>query len=187
MADFDTHRRRCEALPLPDEVALVLQGGGALGAYQAGVYEALHDGGIETDWVAGISIGAVNAAIIAGNPPEQRVPRLREFWDLVTSALPSMPIPFYDSAREVIHEWSAGMVATFGVPSVFCSPFTWWQRAHCCRKTASPSAARLPAAGGSYSASWLVFHVSKSSASRATTSIRMLAWDRPQNSAHWPA
>jgi len=119
MADFDTHRRRCEALPLPDEVALVLQGGGALGAYQAGVYEALHDGGIETDWVAGISIGAVNAAIIAGNPPEQRVPRLREFWDLVTSALPSMPIPFYDSAREVIHEWSAGMVATFGVPGFF--------------------------------------------------------------------
>jgi NTE family protein len=119
MADFDPHRRYCKAMPLPDEVALVLQGGGALGAYQAGVYEALHDAAIEVDWVAGISIGAINAAIIAGNPPERRVARLREFWDLVTSALPSMPIPLYEPAREFIHEWSAGMVATFGVPGFF--------------------------------------------------------------------
>src|SRR5512133_1660617 len=62
------------------QVVLVLQGGGALGAYQAGVYQALHEAGIEPDWVIGTSIGAINASIIAGNPPEERLPRLREFW-----------------------------------------------------------------------------------------------------------
>jgi NTE family protein len=119
MADIDPHHRRCQAMPLPDEVALVLQGGGALGSYQAGVYEALHDAAIEVDWIAGISIGAVNAAIIAGNPPERRVARLHELWETVTSALPSFPIPPLDSAREFVHEWSAAMVATFGVPGFF--------------------------------------------------------------------
>src|SRR5437868_4029823 len=68
-----------------DCVALLLQGGGALGAYQAGVYEALAEAGIHPDWVAGISIGAINAAIVAGNPPESRVDRLRDFWTQVTS------------------------------------------------------------------------------------------------------
>ena len=63
-----------------DRVALVLQGGGALGAYQAGVYEALHHAGLEPDWLTGVSIGAINAAIIAGNPRERRLDRLREFW-----------------------------------------------------------------------------------------------------------
>ena len=58
------------------QVVLVLQGGGALGAYQIGVYEALHEAGIEPDWVVGTSIGAINASIIAGNPPEQRLTRL---------------------------------------------------------------------------------------------------------------
>jgi len=67
-----------------ERVALVLQGGGALGAYQAGVYEALHEAGIEPDVVAGISIGAVNAALIVGNPPGRRVERLREFWETVS-------------------------------------------------------------------------------------------------------
>jgi len=65
------------------QVALVLQGGGALGAYQVGVYEALHEAGIEPDWVIGTSIGAINGAIIAGNPPERRMERLEEFWKLV--------------------------------------------------------------------------------------------------------
>jgi NTE family protein len=65
---------------LPGQVVLVLQGGGALGAYQAGVYEALHEAGIEPDWVVGTSIGAINGALIAGNPPEQRLERLRSFW-----------------------------------------------------------------------------------------------------------
>jgi NTE family protein len=120
MADVDPHRRRsCKAMPLPDECALVLQGGGALGAYQAGVYEALHDIEIDIDWVAGISIGAINAAIIAGNPAERRVARLREFWNGVTAALPSFPIWQSEQAREWIHEWSAGMVAAFGVPGFF--------------------------------------------------------------------
>jgi NTE family protein len=71
---------------LPFEVvSLVLQGGGALGAYQAGVYEALAEDGIEPVWIAGMSIGAINAAIIAGNPPNERINRLRAFWNLVTS------------------------------------------------------------------------------------------------------
>src|ERR1700751_3575654 len=66
---------------LPFEViALVLQGGGALGAYQAGVYEALSEAGIQPNWLAGTSIGAINAAIIAGNSAQTRVERLREFW-----------------------------------------------------------------------------------------------------------
>ncbi len=68
---------------LPGQVVLVLQGGGALGAYQAGVYEALHEGGIEPDWVIGTSIGAINAALIAGNAPDQRLTRIRTFWSRV--------------------------------------------------------------------------------------------------------
>jgi NTE family protein len=65
---------------LPGQVVLVLQGGGALGAYQVGVYEALHEAGVEPDWVIGTSIGAINAGLIAGNPAERRLERLREFW-----------------------------------------------------------------------------------------------------------
>jgi NTE family protein len=66
------------------QIVLVLQGGGALGAYQAGVYQALHESGIEPDWVIGTSIGAINAGLIAGNPPETRLQRLSEFWLRVT-------------------------------------------------------------------------------------------------------
>ena len=66
---------------LPGQAVLVLQGGGALGAYQVGVYEALHEAGIEPDWVIGTSIGALNAAVIAGNAPAERLPRLRELWE----------------------------------------------------------------------------------------------------------
>src|SRR5438270_4593175 len=62
------------------QIVLVLQGGGALGAYQAGVYHAMHEAGIEPDWVIGTSIGAINAGIIAGNQVEDRLPKLREFW-----------------------------------------------------------------------------------------------------------
>ncbi|MGL4313010.1 MAG: patatin-like phospholipase family protein, partial [Sphingomonas sp.] len=112
-------RRQSPAMPLPDEVALVLQGGGALGSYQAGVIQGLAEAGIEIDWVAGISIGAVNAAIFAGNPPERRLERLKAFWDKVTSALPSFPIFPNDHLRELLHEWSAGMVLTTGVPGFF--------------------------------------------------------------------
>ena len=66
-----------------DGISLVLQGGGALGAYQAGVYQALHEAGLEPDWVVGVSIGAINSAIIAGNPPERRLERLEEFWNTI--------------------------------------------------------------------------------------------------------
>jgi len=64
----------------PGQIVLVLQGGGALGAYQVGVYEAMHEAGVEPDWVIGTSIGAINAALISGNPPERRFERLAEFW-----------------------------------------------------------------------------------------------------------
>jgi len=69
--------------------ALVLQGGGALGAYQGGAFEAMAAAGRQPDWLAGISIGAVNAALIAGNPPERRVQQVREFWRRVTATVPS--------------------------------------------------------------------------------------------------
>src|SRR6202451_3340433 len=68
-----------------ERIALLLQGGGALGAYQAGVYQALAEAGIHPDWVAGISIGAINSALIAGNAPEARVDKLRKFWQRVTA------------------------------------------------------------------------------------------------------
>ena len=70
-----------------DHEILLLQGGGALGAYQAGVYEGLVEAGIEPSWVVGISIGAINAALIVGNPPERRVERLREFWRRISVML----------------------------------------------------------------------------------------------------
>lgn len=71
----------------------MLQGGGALGAYQAGVYQGLSEAGIEPDWLAGISIGALNTAIIAGNAPELRVARLREFWETICQPAYSLPLP----------------------------------------------------------------------------------------------
>lgn len=77
-------RIRDTAPVLPENIALVLQGGGALGAYQAGVYQGLFEAGIAPNWIAGISIGAFNTAIIAGNPPEKRMDALREFWDTIS-------------------------------------------------------------------------------------------------------
>src|SRR5215813_9629453 len=67
-----------------ERIALVLQGGGALGAYQGGVYQALAEANLHPDWVAGISIGAMNCAIIAGNPPDRRVEQLRSFWEKIS-------------------------------------------------------------------------------------------------------
>src|SRR5438045_9023673 len=97
----ETHTRKAENSPaktgngapphpkwqkgFPGQVVLVLQGGGALGAYQVGVYEAMHEAGVEPDWVIGTSIGAINAALIAGNAPDQRFERLQEFWARVAS------------------------------------------------------------------------------------------------------
>jgi len=123
MADSSTPRRRRaktpDRLPLPDQVALVLQGGGALGAYQGGVVQGLEDKGIEIDWIAGISIGAINAAIIAGNPPAARIAKLRGFWEEVTAALPSLPFVGGGEWREWVHLASAGLVAMQGVPGFF--------------------------------------------------------------------
>ncbi|WP_152608545.1 patatin-like phospholipase family protein [Croceibacterium mercuriale] len=98
---------------------LVLQGGGALGAYQAGVYEALHQTGFEPDWIAGISIGAINAAIIAGNPAERRVERLRQFWDLVSSEWLVQPLVPEGTVRQWFNEWAAAGIMAGGVPGFF--------------------------------------------------------------------
>ncbi len=110
-----------------EECVLVLQGGGALGAYQAGVFEALAAAYREPTWVAGISIGAINAALIVGNPPELRVARLREFWELVSSSVPSHSQAFaapafghaLSPAREALNEASATQALLFGVPGFF--------------------------------------------------------------------
>lgn len=104
----------------PDETTvLVLQGGGALGSYQAGVYEALAEAGTAPGWIAGISIGAINAAIIAGNPPVRRLERLRAFWDLASSRL-TIPSPSREGEpRRWFNEISAAIVATTGIPGFF--------------------------------------------------------------------
>ena len=84
---FAMHKpTRLEERPPFDRIALLLQGGGALGSYQAGVYEALAEANLHPDWVAGISIGAINSALIAGNAPDKRVAKLREFWEAITTA-----------------------------------------------------------------------------------------------------
>ena len=114
--------------PLPyDVVALVLQGGGALGAYQAGVYEGLHEAGIRPNWLAGISIGALNAAIIAGSPEAERVERLRKFWETICAAPVEWPageglanaMPFAFDLRS-LNNVAAAMRALFqGQPGFF--------------------------------------------------------------------
>jgi len=107
------------ATPAKAQRVLVLQGGGALGSYQAGAYQALCHHDFEPEWVAGISIGAINAAIIAGNDPPKRVARLKEFWQLVSSPVPWNPIVKSDRGRTVFNEASAALIATFGVPGFF--------------------------------------------------------------------
>lgn len=102
-----------------EKTVLVLQGGGALGAYQGGAFEALCAAGLEPDWVAGISIGAINSAIIAGNPPERRVKRLREFWDRVSSHLLLPPLATDNASRKIFNETAAALVASTGAPGFF--------------------------------------------------------------------
>jgi NTE family protein len=98
--------------------ALVLQGGGALGAYQAGVYAALSETELEPHWIAGVSIGAINAALIAGNAREHRVDRLREFWHLVSSG-PSQRLPSWMGDRATQNQYSATMASLVGIPGFF--------------------------------------------------------------------
>ena len=106
-----------------DRVVLLLQGGGALGAYQAGVYQALAETGLHPDWVVGISIGAINAAIIAGNAPERRVDRLREFWEEITAPAMGFDADVVglfergEAARALANQVSAVTVACAGTPA----------------------------------------------------------------------
>jgi len=116
-------------------VALVLQGGGALGAYQAGVYERLLEAGIEPTWLAGISIGAINCAIIAGNARENRVTRLREFWELVSDSPGAVPgpwtgVPMVDATRKWVNQLAAARAFALGVDGFFTPrlppPYLFW-------------------------------------------------------------
>ncbi|MBU6258409.1 MAG: patatin-like phospholipase family protein [Burkholderiales bacterium] len=108
--------------PHPPHQVLVLQGGGALGAYQGGVYEALAAQGLQPDWVVGTSIGAINGALIAGNPPERRVARLREFWQLVGHDDPLAPLAALPFGAWLMPWIAAGDLAStmaLGIPGFF--------------------------------------------------------------------
>ena len=106
-----------------EKTILVLQGGGALGAYQAGAFEALADAGYVPDWIAGISIGALNAAIIAGNPPNRRVDQLRAFWEHVSSLLVAEPFAPGAQARAHFNDMSAVFAAAVGIPGFYRPQF----------------------------------------------------------------
>lgn len=109
---------------LPGQVVLVLQGGGALGAYQVGVYEALHEAKIEPDWVIGTSIGAINGAIIAGNRPEHRLSRLNQFWDLVQTRRAGDPVSMWAGVANVFANMST---VTRGISGFFVpNPDVLW-------------------------------------------------------------
>jgi NTE family protein len=113
MASHNSHSSKNESC------VLVLQGGGALGAYQAGAYEALAEKGYMPDWVAGISIGAINGAIIAGNPPDRRVARLRRFWERVSSGLQAIPLSSQRQVRNVFNDASSLLGLMGGAPGFF--------------------------------------------------------------------
>lgn len=131
------HLTTADRRPPFDCIALLLQGGGALGAYQGGVYEALAEANIHPDWIAGISIGAINAAIIAGNPPESRVDRLREFWTQVTSdatwhwsGKPFTDLMSSDHTRNFLNQVNASFAAVFGASGFFSArPLSPWLQA----------------------------------------------------------
>ncbi len=118
---------RAPATRLPGQVVLVLQGGGALGAYQAGVYQALHEAGIEPDWVIGTSIGAINGALIAGNPPSRRLERLKAFWDLVGRPAAAMePLTWFGMGSALNNL----ITVTRGISGFFEPNPTAWLGAH---------------------------------------------------------
>ena len=105
-----------------ERIALVLQGGGALGAYQGGVYQALSEANLHPDWVAGISMGAINSAIIAGNPPERRVERLRSFWEEITQSplgIPNLGVDLDEYAHRLMNQMRALNILLFGAPHFF--------------------------------------------------------------------
>ena len=115
---------------LKEKNVLILQGGGALGAYQAGAYSALHEAGYEMDWLSGISIGAINSALIAGNPPEKCIEKLKTFWAKVSAGKFSQPLLPGHIGRLLFNESSAAEVLAFGanglfkprIPPVFYNP-----------------------------------------------------------------
>jgi len=102
----------------PGRVVLVFQGGGALGAYQAGVYQGLHEAGIEPDWIIGTSIGAINASLIAGNPEGERVPRLAEFWARIAERAPWDGLVAWPLAAQALSTWKT---LSSGVPGFFAA------------------------------------------------------------------
>jgi NTE family protein len=102
-----------------DYVILVLQGGGALGAYQAGVFEGMSEAGYLPDWIIGVSMGAINGALIAGNPPNQRIERLRAFWDRVSSGVSIVAPPFFSALHQEFTNASATLGSVVGVPGFF--------------------------------------------------------------------
>jgi NTE family protein len=102
-----------------DHEIMVLQGGGALGAYHAGVYEGLAEAGHAPTWVVGVSIGAITSALIAGNPPGKRVERLRAFWERVSGYAPFAWPSWFNAMRPALNAMSAGTVAAFGSPGFF--------------------------------------------------------------------
>jgi NTE family protein len=106
-----------------DRIALVLQGGGALGAYQAGVYQAMHEAGVEPDWVSGVSIGAINSAIIAGNPPNRRLRQLRAFWERITERKIWAFTPDGDVFRKARNATSSWLTMVQGQPGFFSPRF----------------------------------------------------------------
>ena len=107
---------RSQAKSEPGQVVLVLQGGGALGSYQAGVYQALHEAGIAPDWIIGTSIGAINAGLIAGNAPQNRLPRLREFWKKMEQNPVWSFRDIFPGFNEKLSYWST---VTHGIPGFF--------------------------------------------------------------------
>jgi NTE family protein len=137
-------KRRSRTRPPFECIALLLQGGGALGAYQAGVYQALAEANVHPDWVAGISIGAINSAIIAGNSPGERVAKLRAFWEGITAnplfdwvAAADQYAPKGDVARSAFNQLSAAWALFGGAPGFFAlrQPAPWLHPGGCLEAT----------------------------------------------------
>src|SRR5690242_16661761 len=141
-----SHRKTHQPLNRPpfECIALVLQGGGALGAYQAGVYQALAEADLHPDWVAGISIGAINAAVIAGNPPGKGVEALRSFWEGISVAPPGVwwngwlsDLARGEMARSLLNQMNAWAAVIAGAAGFFKLrvPAPWLHPAGCLEAT----------------------------------------------------
>ncbi|MFY9656415.1 MAG: patatin-like phospholipase family protein [Methylocystis sp.] len=134
MSELNPERKkpvRLKSRPPFEQIALLLQGGGALGSYQGGVYQALDEANIRPDWVAGVSIGAINSAIIVGNPPEKRVKALRDFWQEISWPFPGpFGVPLYASELDLPSMMHAALnrarafgVMLLGAPGFFTPRF----------------------------------------------------------------